>query len=490
MGASPRTLLDKLWDAHLVRGGGAGAPDILYADLHLVHEVTSPQAFAALRERGLRVRRPDRTLATMDHSTPTTPRPAQPAGRPGGVLPTLAIDDAQAAAQLAALERNCRDFGVPLYPLGHERQGIVHVIGPELGLTQPGMTIVCGDSHTSTHGAFGALAFGIGTSEVAHVLATQCLFRARPKTLEVRVEGRLPPRVTAKDVILAVIARIGVHGGAGHVVEYTGSAIRGFGMEERMTICNMSIEAGARAGMIAPDDVTFEHLAGRPFAPRGLAWDDALARWRTLATDDGARYDASVSIDASSLAPMITFGTNPGMAMPIGGAVPAPREAGDAAGRAALERALRYMDLRPGEPLLGHAVDVVFLGSCTNSRISDLRAAAAILRGRRVADHVRMLVVPGSRQVKAQAEAEGLDSVFRAAGAEWREAGCSMCIAMNGDALRPGQYAVSTSNRNFEGRQGPGGRTFLASPLTAAASAVTGVITDPRTLAAAAERAS
>ncbi|MGH7577416.1 MAG: 3-isopropylmalate dehydratase large subunit, partial [Longimicrobiales bacterium] len=471
-----RTLFEKVWDAHVAHPGADDSPAILYADLHLVHEVTSPQAFAQLRERGLRVRHPDRTVATMDHSTPTTPLPV--------------LSDANGAAQLAALERNCQEFGITLYALGHERQGIVHVIGPELGLTQPGMTIVCGDSHTSTHGAFGALAFGIGTSEVAHVLATQCLFQKKPKTLEVRVGGRLGPGVTAKDVILALIARIGVRGGTGRVIEYAGPAIRALSMEERMTVCNMSIEAGARAGMISPDDATFEYLAGRPFAPAGADWDEAVTRWRALATDDGPHdgphdgpmFDACVDIDASALEPMITFGTNPGMAIPIDGRVPAPSDAADAASRTALERALSYMDIEPGQPLLGRRVDVVFLGSCTNSRIFDLRAAASVLRGRQVARGVRMLVVPGSRQVKAQAEAEGLDEVFRAAGAEWREAGCSMCIAMNGDELRPGQYAVSTSNRNFEGRQGRGGRTFLASPLTAAAAAIHGVITDPRSV--------
>jgi 3-isopropylmalate/(R)-2-methylmalate dehydratase large subunit len=383
---------------------------------------------------------------------------------------------------LAELERNCQEFGIPLFALGSERQGIVHVIGPELGLTQPGMTIVCGDSHTSTHGAFGALAFGIGTSEVAHVLATQCLLQQRPKTMEVHVEGRLRPGVTAKDIILAVIAEIGIGGGTRHVLEYTGSAIRSLGMEERMTICNMSIEGGARAGMIAPDDTTFEYMAGRPYVPSGAAWDAALATWRRLPSDDGATYDRSVTLDANTLGPMITYGTNPGMGMPIDGAVPDPDALSDAAARAALDKALRYMELRPGERLLGKPVDVVFVGSCTNSRISDLRLAASVVRGRKVASGVRMLVVPGSQTVKRQAEAEGLDVIFKSAGAEWREAGCSMCIAMNGDALAPGQYAVSTSNRNFEGRQGKGGRTLLASPLTAAAAAVTGVITDAREL--------
>jgi 3-isopropylmalate/(R)-2-methylmalate dehydratase large subunit len=457
----------------VVRQATDATPAVLSIDLHLVHEVTSPQAFTELRARGLRVRHPQRTVATMDHSTPTTPRDAR------GVIP---VHDAQAAAQLAELERNCREFGIPLFALGSERQGIVHVIGPELGLTQPGMTIVCGDSHTSTHGAFGALAFGIGTSEVAHVLATQCLLQQRPRTMEVRVEGRLRPGVTAKDIILAVIAKIGIGGGTGHVLEYTGSAIRSLGMEERMTICNMSIEGGARAGMIAPDDTTFEYMAGRTYAPSGAAWDGALAAWRRLPSDDGATYDRSVTLDANTLGPMITYGTNPGMGMPIDGAVPDPDALPDAAARAALDKALRYMELRPGERLLGKPVDVVFVGSCTNSRISDLRLAASVVRGRKVASGVRMLVVPGSQTVKRQAEAEGLDVIFKSAGAEWREAGCSMCIAMNGDALAPGQYAVSTSNRNFEGRQGKGGRTLLASPLTAAAAAVTGVITDAREL--------
>ena len=472
MTRNPRTLFQKIWDDHVVRPETESTPAVLYIDLHLVHEVTSPQAFAELRRRGLKVRRPRQTLATMDHSTPTDPRP-------NGLV---TLGDAQAAAQLLQLEKNCEEFGVPLYKLGSDKQGIVHVIGPEQGLTQPGMTIVCGDSHTSTHGAFGALAFGIGTSEVAHVLATQCLLQRRPKTMEIRVDGRLQPGVTAKDIILAIIAKIGVGGGTGHVVEYTGSAIRSLSMEERMTICNMSIEAGARAGLIAPDDTTFEYVAGRPFAPKGEAWDRALARWRELVTDEGATYDRTVTLDASALKPMITYGTNPGMGMPIDGRIPYPEEIPDASQRAALEKALRYMDLEPGKPLLGKPIDVVFIGSCTNSRITDLRAAASVLKGRRVAPGVRVLVVPGSQQVKKQAEAEGLADIFKAAGAEWREAGCSMCIAMNGDQLQPGQYAVSTSNRNFEGRQGKGGRTFLASPLTAAAAAVTGRITDVREL--------
>jgi 3-isopropylmalate/(R)-2-methylmalate dehydratase large subunit len=437
--------------------------------MHLVHEVTSPQAFDGLRGRGLRVRRPDRTVATMDHSTPTLPR-------------ALAVVDAQAEAQLGKLKENCAEFGVPLYELGSPDQGIVHVIGPELGLTQPGRTIVCGDSHTSTHGAFGALAFGIGTSEVEHVLATQCLLQRKPKTLEVRVEGTLQPGVGAKDVVLALIAKIGTGGATGHVIEYRGPAIEALDMEARMTICNMSIEAGARAGMIAPDDKTFAWLEGRRFAPTGAAWDLAVKGWRALRTDEGATFDRSVTLDAGSLAPMITYGTNPGMGIPVTGRVPTPEALESTSDRAALAKALDYMGLSPGVPIAGQRVDVVFIGSCTNSRISDLRAAASIFRDRKVAPGVQVLVVPGSQSIKRQAEAEGLDAVFRAAGAEWREAGCSMCIAMNGDQLSPGQYSVSTSNRNFEGRQGRGGRTMLASPLTAAAAAVTGRVTDPRTL--------
>src|SRR5689334_1345663 len=469
----PRTLFQKIWESHLVRAETPETPAVLYIDLHLVHEVTSPQAFTQLRERGMTVRRPEQTLATMDHSTPTTPRGADGA---------IAVVDMQAAAQLTQLERNCADFGIPLYALGSDRQGIVHVIGPEQGFTQPGMTIVCGDSHTSTHGAFGALAFGIGTSEVAHVLASQCLIQNEPRTMEVRVDGHLPPGVGAKDIILAVIAQIGVGGGTGYVFEYTGEAIRGLNMEERMTICNMSIEGGARAGLIAPDETTFAYLAGRPYAPQGAAWDAAVAAWRQLPTDPGATYDRTITLDAARLTPMITYGTNPGMGMPIDGRVPDPDAMADASQRQALDKALRYMNLQPGQPLLGKPVDVVFLGSCTNSRISDLRLAAGLMRGRHVAPGVRMLVVPGSQSVKRQAEAEGLHEVFREAGAEWREAGCSMCIAMNGDQLAPGQYAVSTSNRNFEGRQGKGGRTFLASPLTAAATAITGAIADVRQL--------
>jgi 3-isopropylmalate/(R)-2-methylmalate dehydratase large subunit len=466
-----RTLFDRIWETHLVRPETDEAPAVLFVDLHLVHEVTSPQAFTVLRERGLRVRRPDLTVATMDHSTPTTP--AGPAGE-------MEITDLECRAQLDALEQNCRDFRIELHPLGTDHQGIVHVIGPELGLTQPGRTIVCGDSHTSTHGAFGAFAFGIGTSEVAHVLATQCLLQRRPRSLQVRVSGRLGPGVTAKDLVLAIIARLGVSGGAGHVLEYSGEAIGALSMEARMTLCNMSIEAGARAGLIAPDDTTFEYLHGRPRAPKGRAWDAALARWRALRSDPGAPFDASVDIDASALEPTITFGTNPGMSAAVSGRVPEPEREREPAARRALESALRYMGLRPGQPLEGHPIDVVFIGSCTNGRLSDLRAAASVLRGRSVAPSVRALVVPGSREVKRAAEAEGLHRVFLEAGAEWREPGCSMCIGMNGDQVPPGKSAVSTSNRNFEGRQGPGARTFLASPLTAAAAAVAGALADPR----------
>ena len=456
-----RTLFEKVWDAHIV-AQEPGSPAVLAIDLHLIHEVTSPQAFTELRGRGLAVRRPDRTVATMDHSTPTSP---------------LVAVDAAASAQLEMLVQNCAASGITLHAVGSEHQGIVHVIGPELGLTHPGMTVVCGDSHTSTHGAFGALAFGIGTSEVAQVLATQSVLARKPKTLEVRIDGALAPGVTAKDLILGLIAEIGAGGANGHVIEYTGSAIRALDMEGRMTVCNMSIEAGARAGMIAPDETTFAWLRDRPGAP--VDWDAAVARWKTLATDPGARFDRTVTLDASKLEPMITYGTNPGMGVGISQPVPRPDSLGGDE-RQALEKALLYMQLEPGLPLLGHKVDVVFVGSCTNSRLGDLRQAARVLDGRKVAAGVRMLVVPGSAQVKRDAEAEGLDTIFLAAGAEWRDPGCSMCIAMNGDALRPGEYAVSTSNRNFEGRQGPGGRTFLASPLTAAAAAVAGKIVDPR----------
>jgi 3-isopropylmalate/(R)-2-methylmalate dehydratase large subunit len=459
--SAPRTLFQKIWDCHVI-AEEPGCPSVLYIDLHLVHEVTSPQAFQGLRERGLQVRRPGQTLATMDHSIPTTDR----------ALPIL---DPIAAKQVEQLRINCREFSVPIYDMTDSRQGIVHVIGPELGATQPGMTIVCGDSHTSTHGALGALAFGIGTTEVEHVLATQCLLQTKPATCEVRVDGTLRPGVTAKDVILALLAKIGVGGGTGHVFEYTGSAIRALSVEGRMTVCNMSIEGGARAGLVAPDDTTIEYLAGRPCAPQGAAWDAAVTAWRQLPSDPGVTYDKSVTINAGALEPMITYGTNPGMGVPITAPIPQPASAADT-------KALHYMGLQAGRSLLGHPIDVVFIGSCTNSRLSDLRLAASVLQGRKVKSGIRVLVVPGSQQVKVQAQAEGLPEVFRAAGCDWREPGCSMCIAMNGDELRPGQYCVSTSNRNFEGRQGQGGRTFLASPLTAAASALTGVVTDVRTL--------
>ncbi len=465
----PKTLFEKIWESHVV-AEQPNSPAILYIDLHLVHEVTSPQAFTGLRQRGLRVRRPERTVATMDHSIPTTPL-------------NVPIADPLAAAQIRQMEVNAAEFGVTLHGMASAHRGIVHVIGPELGLTQPGMTIVCGDSHTATHGAFGALAFGIGTSEVEHVLASQCLLQTRPKTCEVRIDGALPAGVTAKDIILALIAKIGVGGGTGYVFEYTGSAIRGLTMEQRMTVCNMSIEAGARAGLIAPDDTTFTYLKGREHAPKGAEWDQAVAHWRALASDEGAVYDHLITLDAAALEPMITYGTNPGMGMGVTGRIPDPDGFGDANQKAALNKALRYMGLQSGQALLGQKVDVVFIGSCTNSRISDLREAAALLKGRKVAQGVRVMVVPGSQAIKQKAETEGLDQVFKSAGAEWREPGCSMCIAMNGDQLQPGQYAVSTSNRNFEGRQGQGGRTFLASPLTAAASALAGAVADPRTLA-------
>jgi len=466
----PKTLFEKIWDQHVVVAE-PGNPTVLYIDLHLVHEVTSPQAFTGLREKGLKVPRPDKTVATMDHGIPTTP-------------PSIPISDELVIKQINQLEKNCAEFGIPLHGLTSPNRGIVHVIGPELGLTQPGMTIVCGDSHTSTHGAFGALAFGIGTSEIEHVLATQCLLQVKPKTCAVRVEGTLAKGVSAKDIILNLISRIGIGGGTGHVFEYMGSAIRNLTMEERMTVCNMSIEGGAKAGMVAPDETTFEYIAGRPHAPQGAAWDAAVAQWRTLPTDEGAAFDKEIVIDANTLEPMITYGTNPGMGMKITEVVPDPAKISDVGERQTLDKALAYMGLRPGQPLLGHKVDVVFLGSCTNSRISDLRLAASLIKGRKVAESVRMMVVPGSQEVKRQAEAEGLDKIFKEAGADWREAGCSMCIAMNGDQLEPGQYAISTSNRNFEGRQGKGGRTFLASPLTATATAITGKITDVRTILA------
>lgn len=464
----PRTLFEKIWDSHVVVHE-PGSPAVLYIDLHLVHEVTSPQAFTGLRAKGLGVKRPNRTVATMDHSTPTQEL-------------SLRLADDMAAKQLRQLETNCAEFGIPLYNMESAERGIVHVMGPELGLTQPGMTIVCGDSHTSTHGAFGTLAFGIGTSEVEHVLATQCLLQERPKTAFINFDGQLNPGVTAKDMILALIAKIGVAGGTGYVFEYGGTAVRSLSMEARMTLCNMSIEGGARAGMVAPDETTFAYVAGRPFAPKGEEWDKLVAYWRTLPSDEGATYDKVITIDASALEPMITYGTNPGMGLFISQPIPNPADEPDTNRRSTLEKALGYMDLQPGRSLLGHKVDVVFVGSCTNSRLSDLQLAAGLIKGRKVADGVRMLVVPGSEQIRKQAEAMGLHEVFREAGAEWRFAGCSMCIAMNGDQLEPGQYAVSTSNRNFEGRQGKGGRTFLASPLTAVASAVNGVVTDPRTM--------
>ena len=415
------------------------------------------------------VRRPDLTLATMDLSTPTNDL-------------TLENVDEAGAQQLLKLEENCHEFGIPLYDLKHPKRGIVHVIGPELGLTQPGMTIVCGDSHTSTHGAFGALAFGIGTSEVEHVLATQSLLQYRPKTMKVDFTGQLPDGVTAKDLILALIKEIGVGGGAGYVIEYTGETVRSLNMEARMTLCNMTIEAGARAGMISPDDTTFDYLKGKPYAPEGISWDQALAQWQKLGSDPGAKFDNEISLDASKLSPMITYGTSPDMADSVNSFIPDPEAESDPNRRTALKKALQYMNLTPGQPLIGQAIDVVFLGSCTNGRITDLRAAADLLKDRKIAPGVRMLVVPGSESVRFQAEEEGLDEIFLDAGAEWRYAGCSMCLAMNGDKLSPGQYALSTSNRNFEGRQGKGGRTFLASPLTAAASAISGQITDPRAL--------
>jgi 3-isopropylmalate/(R)-2-methylmalate dehydratase large subunit len=463
----PKTMFEKIWDAHVVHAE-AGKPAVLYIDLHLVHEVTSAQAFDGLRLSGRKVRRPDLTLATMDHNVPTTNR-------------ALPVTDPISKKQMDVLAANCAEFGVTLYDIHHRRQGVVHIIGPELGLTQPGMTIVCGDSHTSTHGAFGALAFGIGTSEVEHVLATQCLQQSRPKTMEMRVNGALPLGVTAKDIILAIIGKIGTDGATGYVVEYTGEAIRALSMEGRMTVCNMSIEAGARAGMIAPDETTFSYLRGRDHAPSGDDWHAAVAEWRQLATDPGATYDALVEIDATELVPYVTWGTNPGQAAPITSRVPVPEQIADPTDRRAAERAIEYMGLEPGAPLDGLAVDRVFIGSCTNGRIEDLRAAARILQGQRVASTVHAMVVPGSGLVKAQAEQEGLDRIFREAGLEWREAGCSMCLGMNPDILQPGERCASTSNRNFEGRQGKGGRTHLVSPEMAAAAAVAGRLVDVRT---------
>jgi len=462
-----KSLFEKIWDAHIVTPETDDRPAILYVDLHLVHEVTSPPAFDVLRERGLPVRRPDLCLATLDHSIPTVPISS---------FKDLEIASEPAAArQVMQMEHNCAEFGIKLRNFSSSERGIVHVIAPELGATQPGKTIVCGDSHTSTHGAVGALAFGIGTTEVGHVLATQCLLQRKPRTLAIHLTGTLGKGVTAKDVILKIIGEIGVDGGTGHVIEYLGEAISGLSMEERMTICNMSIEAGARAGLIAPDDVTYEYMAGRPMAPQGEAWDRALKRWRQLPSDPDASFDRSVRIDVSDLKPMVTFGTNPGMVVSVDQALPP-------SGDAAFSKALAYMQLEAGKPVLGQPVDVVFIGSCTNGRLSDLEAAASILKGRKIAGDVRLLVVPGSAPVKKAAEALGIDEIVRAAGGEWREPGCSMCIAMNGDKVAPGKLAVSTSNRNFEGRQGSGARTILASPLTAAAAAITGRVSDPREL--------
>ncbi len=473
-----RTLAQKIWDSHVVRSA-AGEPDLLYIDLHLVHEVTSPQAFDGLRLAGRSVRRPDLTVATEDHNVPTTgvTGPGLPLRGPGSP-----VTDPVSQVQVEALRKNCAEFGITLHPMGDPGQGIVHVIGPQQGLTLPGMTIVCGDSHTSTHGAFGALAFGIGTSEVEHVLATQTLPQARPADMAVTVTGRLPYGVTAKDLILAVIAQIGTGGGAGQVIEYRGEAVRDLSMEGRMTVCNMSIEAGARAGLVAPDETTHRYLRGRPRAPHGEAWEAALDYWRTLPTDADAVFDREVTIDGSALTPFVTWGTNPGHAAPLNSAVPDPASLPDGTARASAERALTYMGLEPGTRLTQISVDTVFLGSCTNGRLEDLRAAAEVLRGRKVAQGVRMLVVPGSMEVKAAAEHEGLAEVFTAAGAEWRSAGCSMCLGMNQDKLAPGQRSASTSNRNFEGRQGKGARTHLVSPQVAAATAVTGRLTAPADL--------
>ncbi|MFL6577070.1 MAG: 3-isopropylmalate dehydratase large subunit [Povalibacter sp.] len=462
---NPKTLFEKVWEQHEVVPETADTPAVLYIDLHLVHEVTSPQAFSLLRSKGLKVRRTDRTLATMDHSTPTDPNE---------VFGRVPIKVESAARQVKELDKNCLEFGVELLGLGSDQRGIVHVIGPELGATQPGKTIVCGDSHTATHGAFGALAFGIGTTEVGHVLATQCVLQRRPKTLAINVNGKLAEGVTAKDLILAIIGKIGVSGGTGHVIEYRGPAIEALSMDERMTVCNMSIEAGARAGMIAPDETTFAYLKGRRFAPQGADWDRAVAKWRELKSDLGAKFDREIDIDASALEPMITYGTHPGMVVSINGSVPVRQN------DAVFDKSLAYMGLRAGERLVGKPIQVVFVGSCTNGRLSDLQLAARVMQGRKVARGVRALIVPGSQQIKREAEALGLAKIFTDAGAEWRESGCSMCIGMNGDLVDKGQYAVSTSNRNFEGRQGTGARTLLASPATAAAAAITGRVTDPR----------
>jgi 3-isopropylmalate/(R)-2-methylmalate dehydratase large subunit len=464
-----RTLAEKVWDAHVVRRGSDGEPDLLYIDLHLIHEVTSPQAFDGLRLAGRPVRRPDLTIATEDHNTPT-----QNIDQP--------IADPISRTQIETLRRNCAEFGVRLHSLGDVEQGIVHVVGPQLGLSQPGLTVVCGDSHTSTHGAFGALAFGIGTSEVEHVLATQTLSLKPFKTMAITIDGELPEGSTSKDIILAVIAKIGTGGGQGYVLEYRGSAIRALSMESRMTVCNMSIEAGARAGMVAPDDVTFEYLRGRPHAPEGADWDAAVEYWRGLATDPDAVFDTEVVLDAADLEPFVTWGTNPGQGSPLSSTVPDPADYSDPDDRQAAERALTYMDLKAGTPLREIAVDTVFIGSCTNGRIEDLRAAAAVVEGRHKADSVRVLVVPGSARVRLQAESEGLDKVFTEFGAEWRNAGCSMCLGMNPDQLAPGERSASTSNRNFEGRQGKGGRTHLVSPLVAAATAVRGTLSSPSDL--------
>ena len=469
----PRTLAEKVWADHVVvagpADGAAREPDLIYIDLHLVHEVTSPQAFDGLRLAGRPVHRPDLTLATEDHNVPT-------------VDIDKPIADPVSRIQVETLRRNCAEFGIRLHPMGDPEQGIVHVVGPQLGLTQPGMTIVCGDSHTSTHGAFGALAMGIGTSEVEHVLATQTLPLRPFKTMAINVDGPLPHGVTAKDIILAVIAKIGTGGGQGHVIEYRGSTIESLSMEARMTICNMSIEAGARAGMVGPDQTTYEFLHGRPYAPSGAQWDQAVAAWKQLRTDPGAEFDTEVYIDATTLSPFVTWGTNPGQGVPLSGSVPDPELMGSDGERQSAEKALAYMDLRPGTPMRDIAVDAVFVGSCTNGRIEDLRAVAEVLRGRRVADGVRMLVVPGSMKVRAQAEAEGLGELFSAAGAEWRLAGCSMCLGMNPDHLAPGERCASTSNRNFEGRQGKGARTHLVSPTVAAATAVRGTLSSPADL--------
>ncbi|MEV3900738.1 3-isopropylmalate dehydratase large subunit [Mycobacterium sp. NPDC050551] len=464
----PRTMAEKVWADHVVASGD-DEPDLIYIDLHLVHEVTSPQAFDGLRLAGRPVRRPDLTIATEDHNVPT-------------IDIDKPIADPVSRTQVETLRRNCAEFGIRLHPMGDVEQGIVHIIGPQLGLTQPGMTVVCGDSHTSTHGAFGALAMGIGTSEVEHVMATQTLPLRPFKTMAVNVDGELPPGVSAKDIILAVIAQIGTGGGQGHVIEYRGSAIERLSMEGRMTICNMSIEAGARAGMVAPDDTTFEFLRGRRHAPQGADWDAAVAAWSRLRTDPGAEFDTEVHIDAASLSPFVTWGTNPGQGIPLSGAVPDPELIVDEGERQAAEKALTYMDLRPGTAMRDVAVDTVFVGSCTNGRIEDLRVVAGVLNSRSVADGVRMLIVPGSMRVKAQAESEGLDAIFTAAGAEWRQAGCSMCLGMNPDQLSPGQRCASTSNRNFEGRQGKGGRTHLVSPAVAAATAVRGTLSSPADL--------